>query len=205
MTVEIRVGDLGDVQIIGEALGDLRDVLDGIGALLSARAVGAFRQQRLGRQQWAARMNPNVPGIVLDLNAGRFPLSRRFDSRPAVVDTGTLRNSITWQVGDGGRSVTVGTAVPYAAIHNEGGQSEVTLEPRGRATLFRWLRSLERSRRRELNLGWLFNRSTFTVNVRKRPFLQIEREERRIIVEEVEAALGQSVRLKVARNRRRDG
>jgi len=184
VTAKVTVGDAGEIQVLADKLQRPREVMEAIGALMQGRAVAAFRQQRRGSKAWAPRMVPNVPGIVRDLNAGGFPKSRRFEPRPAVVDTGLLRNSITWAVGANGRSVTVGTTVPYAATQNEGGSSDVTLTSGGRRQLTLWLRRDESAR--ELGIGWLFSKPTFTVNVRARPFLVIDRDDRRMIIREVE-------------------
>lgn len=192
MTVEITVGDAGEIQVLVDQLSDTRELLDAIGVLLLARAQQAFRQQRRGRQVWPPRMVPNVPGIVRDLNAGGFPKSRRFEPRPAVVDTGLLRNSIVSEVAADGKSVTVGTTVHYAATQNEGGESDVTLTSTGRRQLTTWLR--RDASARELGLGWLFNKPTFVVQVRERRFLDIDRDDRKLIVRETEQAIARQAR-----------
>lgn len=181
MTARVRVSRLGEIRLIARELrGHEREVLDGLGALAAARAQRAFRLQR-GRKPWAPRMTPNVPGIVRDLNLGREPSPRRWRGRPALVDTGRLRSSITWRVG--AREVVVGTNLPYAATQNEGGISTVQLDPFGVATLAQKIRR----NRRLKPLGWLFRRPRFAVRVRKRAFLFVDRELRRELQEFVEA------------------
>lgn len=192
MTIEITVGDEGDIKILVDKLRKTRGVLEAVGALMQGRVLQAFRRQRRGKQVWAARMVPNVPGIVRDLNAGSFPKSRRFEPRPAVVDTGVLRNSIISRVAGNGRSVTVGTSVPYAATQNEGGESEVTLTAGGRRQLTLWLRRDESAR--ELGLGWLFSKPTFTIRVRERRFLDIDPDDRKAIVKVIESEVAREFR-----------
>ncbi len=192
MTVEITIGDAGELRVLAEQLEDTRGVLDGIGALMQQKATEAFRRQGRGQELWRPRGVPNVAGIVGDLNRGGFPKARRFDPRPALVDTGRLRNSITWKVAADGQSVTVGTSVPYAVRHNEGLPSEVTLTPAGREQLSRWLRRDRRAR--DLGLGWLFSQPTFTVRVPERRFLEVTREDRDEVVAEVERAIAAQAR-----------
>src|SRR5437899_1789490 len=65
------------------------------GLLLASRAQAAFREQKRGNVQWPARAVPNVIGILDDLAHDVNPPARRFDPRPAGVDKGTLRDSLT--------------------------------------------------------------------------------------------------------------
>lgn len=193
-TVEVR--ESGDVRILADRLADPTELLQEIGALLLSRASRSFRDQARGGEAWGERMVPNVPGIVADLNGGGDPKARRFDPRPALVDRGTLRNSLTMLVA--GDTVVIGTNVPYAALHNEGGTSSVTLTRTGRARLTALLRRERRKVRggrgddrsaQLLGLGWLYSRPTFAVNVRKRTFLTITAED----VAEIRALVAEAV------------
>ena len=144
-------------------------VLKGIGALVVADSQTSFKNQRLGAEAWAPRQAPNVAGIVGDLNVGRTPPSRRFSPRPALIDTGRLRQSINFRVGED--SVTVGSALQYAALMQEGGKSKVRLTATGKEGLKKLL-----SDRPDLkgSLGFLFQKSSFEVNVRARKFIGVE-------------------------------
>lgn len=175
--VEIEKG--AGLRALGEKLGDLRPVLEQAGAYLTSRSQAAFREQGRGADRWPARMNPNVPGIVSDLNRGAAVPSRRFEGRPALTDTGRLRQSITWRV-RGRREVLVGTTLPYAQTHQQGLPSEVALTSAGKRNLYEFLRE-----RRDLGpvLGWLFNRPRFMVQVRPRPFLAVLDEDLEVIQE----------------------
>ena len=154
---------------LADRLGDMREVLDSIGAYLTSQAQKAFREQGRGGEAWPGRMTPNVPGIVSDMNAGRTPPKRRFSPRPALSDTGRLRNSISWAV-RGRSSVVIGAAVPYAEKHQLGGISEVVLTSTGRSNLVQYLRGEPELRGA---LGWLFSRPRFMVSIRARPFLAV--------------------------------
>lgn len=160
--------------------GKLRDpgpVLDGIGAYLTSQAQKAFREQGRGGERWPARMTPNVPGIVRDLNRGATVPSRRFTGRPALTDTGRLRQSISWRV-RGKREVIVGSALPYAEIQQRGGVQRVTLTPTGRRNLYDFLKDRPEQRGA---LGWLFSRPTFDIQVRPRPFLAVTSQDQEAI------------------------
>ena len=196
MTVKVKI-TRKQLEILGSGLrGKARaDALDSVGALLVARFQKSWRLQASpSGESWGERMTPNVPGIVKDLNAGGNPKARRFTPGQALVDTGQLRRSITFQVS--GDKVKVGTTTSYAAIHNEGGESTVTLTGLGREKLKLWLRRERKGARDpdKLSLGWLFSRPTFSINVRKRTFIEIGPEERRIAKKTVEEAIARSLR-----------
>ena len=77
-------------------------VMSGLGALALAYAQQAFDRQALGAEQWAARYpkqqgaKVNVAGVVADFLEGKKnPPDRRFQDRPAGIDKGLLRRSLT--------------------------------------------------------------------------------------------------------------
>lgn len=158
---------------------DLRPLLQQIGALLTARTQAAFRQQGRGGNRWAPRAVPNVAGIVSDLAAGKNPPARRFQPRPALVDTGRLRGSINWQL-NGGDEVEVGTAVPYAAQHQEGGTSTLLVTQAVKDGLANLLRQKPQL---EADLAFLFNEDRLDVDLPARPFLLITAKDERDINE----------------------
>lgn len=194
MTVEVRVANAGQVEVLSDTLGDLTPVMDSLGALLTARSQASFRTQGKRGRPWPPRLTPNVPGIIRDLNSGGSPKARRFQPRPALVDTGTLRRSITWEVSGSGREVTVGTNVPYAKLHNEGGDSTSTLTSQGRQRLAAWLRRDPTNRVH--GLGFLFSQPSVTVAVRKRAFLDLTSDDRKLIVDHIEAGISDTVRVR---------
>ena len=172
MTDPLLKTDRTTVEVLGKGVLNLRPLMTKIGAILQQQAQASFRRQRRGRVPWAPRMTPNVPGIVADLNAGRSPPGRRFTGRPALVDTGRLRNSITFRAT--ASTVTVGTSVKYAGVQQEGGTTKHKLTTAGRARLVELLQ--QRPDLRE-DLGWLFKKPEFTVKVRPRRFLDVTPED----------------------------
>jgi len=154
---------------LARRLRDAEEVLTSIGAYLVSQTQKAFREQGRGGESWAGRMTPNVPGIVRDMNAGKQPPKRRFSPRPALTDTGRLRQSVNYKL-RGRTSVVVGAAVPYAETHQLGGISEVVLSSTGRSNLAQYLRDEPELREA---LGWLFSVPRFMVKVRARPFLMV--------------------------------
>lgn len=118
-----------------EALEDLgeesRSALDAIGALVVAKTQTAFKKQKRGRFNWPPRSVPSIHSILADLNAGRNARTRALDPRPALVSTSRLKKSIAHRVLSN-TTVEIGTVVPYALIHQEGGTSSTPITDRAR-------------------------------------------------------------------------
>lgn len=89
-----------DVQII------LRRVLNDIRVELSDEFDQNFERQAFFSEAWARRKSPTRPGGHI------------------LVDTGRLRQSISSRMTD--TSITFYTTLPYAEIHNDGGEIVVT-------------------------------------------------------------------------------
>lgn len=109
------------------------ELLDAIGVLVSERARARFKDQKgPGNVRWEERAVPNIAGMIRDLvrSPGRvtFP-ARRFESTPALVDTGRLRQSIEHRVDVARGEVEVGSALPYAARMQEGGEEFIRATP----------------------------------------------------------------------------
>jgi len=120
---DVSIDEGERIRLIREAFADPRVPLMRIGAMMTTRSQDAFEDQ--GRdEEWPARITPNIPGILSDLERGAGVPARRFQPRPAGVDTGRLRNSITWRLVEGA-AVEIGTNLPYAALIQWGG--EVTI------------------------------------------------------------------------------
>ena len=83
-----------------------------------------FTRQGLHKpNEWAPRMNPNLAGIFSDANQpGGQIKTRRLESRPVLMDTGTLKKSISSQILNETKAF-IGTNVEYAEVQNEGGYS----------------------------------------------------------------------------------
>lgn len=106
-------------------LSDPTTALNQIGFLMVAESQQAFVDQGFGKTKWRPRGEVNVPGIIADFAGGRKnPPQRRFETRPALIDRGEtgLKGSIAHKVEND--TVIVGSNLPYAAIHQTGGESE---------------------------------------------------------------------------------
>jgi phage gpG-like protein len=162
---------------------DPKKALKQIGTEMLAESQAAFKQQGFGQNKWRARNPVNVFGIISDFAQGRRkPPERRFETRPALRDTGRLANSLAFAVK--GRTVEVGTNVPYASLHNFGGvsKSEKVTETVQRG-LWSWLKKQDQQLKDRL--GWLLN-DEFTnqqleQRVPKRQFVGITMKTRKAI------------------------
>lgn len=118
------------------ALSHPEKLLEQWGALGVARSQRAFREQRLGDEEWPARYpnqappKLNIAGALSDFNAGATqPKPNRFQDRPALVDEGNrggLLSSLNWAVLDP-HTVEWGTNKPYAAVQQTGGKTVIRL------------------------------------------------------------------------------
>jgi len=156
-------------------------VLKQIGILLVGAAQEAFEDQAFNGRAWDARAVPNVYGILADLDAGKKPPARRFEDRPALIDTGRLRSSIAFRT-LGTHTVEVGTNVDYGDVHQKGGPIESA--PINRQRVWAWLKEQSKDLRKEL--GWLVNEKfdgdTLKGEVEARPFLGITKQLRKDVL-----------------------
>lgn len=162
-----------------------------VGTLMVGRTQKAFEDQGRAGKQWAPRKIPNVAGILRDLErSGRMPPARRFEPRPAAIDTGQLRASIVF-TRRGRDSVEYGSRVAYANKVQQGEASTIAITDTMRKNLSKLLK-----RRKDLRakLGFLFQLKQFTVKPPARPFVVFLPEDRRaaerIWREEVQKAGG---------------
>ncbi len=163
---------------LARALGrglDTRPLLNEIGAYVSSQF-----KKRFQTQPWAERRVPNVAGIVRYLSRGQqspeIP-TRYFQSRPALVDSGRLRDSITHRI-DSANSVAVGTNVSYARRQARG-EPETMLaggphgDPAVREGLRRWLARQSDPQFAGM-LDWLLQKDTITIAPLPRDFLAVD-------------------------------
>ncbi len=124
-------------------------VMKQVGFVVLADAQKAFKEQRLGEFKWPQRYprqsKPfiNIAGVVGDFLAGRKnPPARRFDPRPANIDTGMTLRSLTpgRAVTVQGYVVTVGTTVPQAPKLQWGGISKQRITQKVKDSLGDWFR-----------------------------------------------------------------
>ena len=142
----------GRVRVLYERCRNPDFALHAAGTLLAARARRSFDEQgHRGAKQWPARSVPNVLGILSDLEAGKIPDPKRYEPRPALVDSGALKASIRYQVR--GNGVTLTANRPYASTHEKGG---IVVKPITREALKGLAALLRQSPELRLSLGWLF-------------------------------------------------
>lgn len=86
----------------------------------------AFEQQGLHKKgAWRKPSPVNFTGIFADANENREIPERRIDpARPALVNTGLARRSITFEV-ESSDSVRIGTSLEYMRLHQEGGHDTI--------------------------------------------------------------------------------
>jgi phage gpG-like protein len=139
------------------AFSDPVPALRAIGAAMVAESQDAFQQQKFGEEEWEPRAAPNVMGIIADFALGRKePLARRFERRPALMDTGRLRQSIAFRVTDN-KALEVGTTLDYASALHYGGEVEseiITQEMQ--ESLWDWLSKSGAAHKKQL--GFLLNK-----------------------------------------------
>lgn len=111
-------------------LRDPRRFLVQAGRLLANRARVAFREQKRGGVAWPARSVPNVIGILEDLRHDVTPPARRWSPRPAGVDSGNLRDSLTDDavLPISRDTVQIGTKAPGAGTIQYGGEVDVEVD-----------------------------------------------------------------------------
>lgn len=144
--------------------------LDIVGPSLIASTRRRFLRQRTGGIKWVARNVPNIAGIMMDLNKGVSIPGRRNRPRPALVDTGALRDSIQFKT-TGGTSAALFATVPYAKIHQDGGTTKIKVTQNMRKNLKRKRQSFKEK------FGWLFTKDEVSFQIPKREFLRITRKD----------------------------
>lgn len=113
-------------QLFREELSQLSDpteALDAIGFEMVQRTIRGFDEQGRGDEKWPPRSVPNVAAIARVISEGKNIRDRYYIPRPALIDNSTLKNS--WKHVVQGKTVVIGTTLPYAVIHQEGLQSVV--------------------------------------------------------------------------------
>lgn len=171
------------LESLKERLKNPEPLMQGIGLYLVGQAQRAFREQGRGGTSWAERSVPNRMGVLMDLQQGKTPPARRFQARPAAIDTGRLRSSIAHRIE--GTRVIVGSNLPYASDIQRGGTKTVQMDAQLRRALADWLKSLRGERRTAMRraFGFLFQTGSLTVTTPARPFLMVTEEDRRKIQE----------------------
>lgn len=150
-----------------------RAVLDKIGFMVSQDSRKNFRRGGFGEKPWEPRSVPNVPGILSDLQAGSKPKERRWKPGTTLVDTGALRDSISYRV-ISDDTVEIGTSLDYASLHQFGGETTIQITNEMKRLLAEYFRGLSKQLRRERReIGWLFQRDSQTFQIPQRKFLGV--------------------------------
>ena len=129
-----------------KALNNPAAALKVIGAKMVSESQAAFKNQRFGDKEWKPRAVPNVFGIIDDFDAGKStPFPRRFEDRPALVDSGVLKSTRGIAATPVGRfAVEVGSNLSYAAVQHHGGPVESkTITETIQLALGNWLLKVE--------------------------------------------------------------
>lgn len=157
------------------ALADPAPALRAIGEIVVSEANLAFQAQQFGDFRWPPRYPDqpepfaNIAGIVRDLNAGSRVKQRRFDRRPAGIDTRTLARSPAAEVVSRD-TVRIGSNVPYADMIQSGGTGTQEVTETAKEGLKKFL-STDLGRLFKPRLRFLFGKSTLETRVHARPFL----------------------------------
>lgn len=121
---KVEIEDLGFLRLTGQRLKTPEKTLQRIGAMMTNKSQKAFKDQGRPEGTWAERGVPNIAGILSDLERGSGIPDRRFESRPALIDTRRLENSISWQI-ISRTAVEIGTNLEYAPKLHEGGKQVI--------------------------------------------------------------------------------
>jgi phage gpG-like protein len=163
------------IERIEKNLGRPAAALKQVGVIMVAESQRAFKDQEHGDNKWEPRAPVNVFGIIADFHVGKkTPPKRRFQSTPALIDTGDLRRKIGAEVK--GDVVEVGTVLPYAAVHQTGGKVESKpLTSKVRRPLWLWLK--KQSPELKQQIGWVLNKKfkgkKIEATVPARPFVGV--------------------------------
>ena len=181
----VRAGfDEGDkMRRFGRNLDNPQAALKQIGALMVAESQRAFKTQRFGKKEWEPRAPINIYGIIADFHAGKKkPPARRFESRPALIDTGGLLKSLAFSVVSS-RTVEVGVSAEYrkiaSTLHGGGKIESKPITQTVRDALGEWLLKVTDDSIFEA-LGFLLEKKmlgkTLKGEVQARPFVGITKQ-----------------------------
>lgn len=185
-----------NLQVRDSRLKNPAPIMKRIGAMMTARAKQTFQNQGRAQVRWPARSVPNVIGIIKDAEMGRKTVpNRRFDARPAGIDTRLLARSIAHRL-EGKDTVVIGSVQPYATDVQKGGPRTIRITAMTRKVLFAYVnRARERIKKGAANdrdramaqIAWVLYRSELNMNVPPRPYLFFSHMDRMDIGEMVRA------------------
>lgn len=157
-------------------------LLKQIGVVMMTRTQKAFATESLF-SKWPARYPKqkapkfNVAGAIQDLLEGSRVKERRWDDRPALKDRGILArsfNSMSKALSyPNAYTVAIGTTLPYAAVHQWGGESEPKVLTRDFKVKLAAFLITKRGRTVRDKMVHLFDLEVYTQEILARPFLGI--------------------------------
>lgn len=193
-----------EIRRVEAVLKNPEKILKQIGVVLLGEAQKAFRDQALGDEKWPERypgqkVPVNIAGLIGDFIAGKSrPPARRFQNRPAGIDTGqTLRSLSNHQaIVTQGLTVQVQSNLDNAKKMQNGATTVQLITKQVKARLAEWMRMSRRRLKREqgraqparaedaaaYSLGWLFSKKSLKTKSAARPFLGITKEAERKIL-----------------------
>lgn len=192
-TITIRTNDAERItKRIRALLEDPRDLLAKVGAVLSAQAQKAFLEQEFDGEEWPERYpsqeDPfiNIAGALSDFSGGSVaPRGRRFDRRPAAMDTKRLFLALDSDEAVRTPStfvVEVGPDVEYASRVQFGGRSSQPVTQEAKKKIGKWL-SRKEGEPYFFKLFFLTGEITeLETEVAPRPYLGLTEESRQKIV-----------------------
>ena len=202
MPVEVVINSPDDLERLKARLKDFSQVLEAMGTTLNARSQAAFKDKQFGDAKWKLRYpgqkGPplNIAGLISDLNAGKAPPMRRFESDSVGIDSSTLFRSLTFVVDNSNFSVTAGssaggTPAPEAQTFHAGGDFSMPVNPE---TVPRLRDFVEKHPQYDKTLARFTGRNPPEEYASKmagpRPFMGILDEDQRDFIEIVEQYLG---------------
>lgn len=190
LTVQIDDAKLkGMLQRLAQRMGNLSPVLEKAGAILRNDALDNFKAQRApDGTPWAPLKRATLAARRKGKGAGNAQILR---------DTGVLMNSIGSSGGYGihqltPTSVTIGTRVPYAAIHQNGG----TINFGARSIRVRLRKNkagrsvFAKDSHKRARTVWGTNTSGWSVRIPARPFIGLSDKARGQIVDTINRYMG---------------
>ncbi len=131
MVATVVIRSPADQEAFDARLTDLTPALEVIGELGVSAAQAAFSDQEFGSVKWLPRYPNqsggafiNIAGAVADLSGGGQIKARRFDRRPAGLDSGDMQRTIRSTV-LGKNAVEYGATTSYADDFQKGGTSSM--------------------------------------------------------------------------------
>jgi phage gpG-like protein len=197
MAGDAEITNRGGFKFLEQAVQNPVRALTQIGRMITSRSKKAFPEQRRFGEAWAPRMNPNIPGIISDLGRGVTVKARRFQERPAVMDTGRLMASIDWVIVEP-TVVQIGTNLQYASDQQFGGSREIFISGTVRRNARSWLLRSSLPAHIVSALWWITKSHVFRFAILARPFIGVDDQDMADIQEVVRINIFHAGNFKVA-------